>query len=180
MVQEVNKVLNITVNGEQQLLTEDVSNGRIKIDKHCLPDNILKIQLFGSLALQLGFVPEENILNYDVSPDVSSLDFGLPDQMLIYCDLIKPQLIGHESAQVLQIVKCGEKILQFGGNCLKEYTTLHYVPVLIKEFEAITIDIRDHTGGNIPFRHGILTVKLHFKELLNKEQQKNELSNIGY
>lgn len=124
------------------------------------------IKLQNRLALQLGFTPNENILKYAKSKHASSILLGVPDQMLIYCDIIEPQLIGHEFARVLRIIQSHptEKRMIFGQACYQEFSLLHYVPILKKEFESISIDIRDCTGNLMPFQHGTLTIKLHFRE----------------
>ena len=49
---------------------------------------------------------------------------------------------------------------------LKQITTfdnIHYGGVERGSFEMVEIQLVDHLGINIPFRRGIVTVKLHFK-----------------
>lgn len=124
------------------------------------------IKLQNRLALQLGFKPNENILNYDKSEHACSILLGIPDQMLVYCGIIEPQLIGHEYARILRIIQSQptDKRMIFGQACHQEFNLLHYVPILKKEIETISIDIRDCMGNLMPFQYGTLTVKLHFRE----------------
>lgn len=117
--------------------------------------------------MQLGFAPEDNILNFERSNNVGNIYFGVPDQMLIYTDIIEPVFVGHEKAQVIKIVNTGggSSTWSFGDVCNTEFQRMHYVPVLKKDFEAISVDIRDCTGSYMPFRHGVSTIKLHFKKI---------------
>lgn len=114
--------------------------------------------------MQLGFEPDDNILKHELSPHIGNTFFGVPDQMLIYTDIIEPTYIGHEKAYVLKIVNTNTNTYKFGDICYKEYTHIHYMNVQKREFESVSVDIRDYTGAFIPFQHGVLTIKLHFKQ----------------
>lgn len=130
--------------------------------------NVDAIFLQGKLAPQLGFRPNQNILVHDKSPDPSSLHFGTPEQMMVYVDIIEPQIIGHEQAQVIKTVRVGcETSKEFGAECYHEFQNIHYVPVLKKEFETIEVNIRDYAGAHLPFCHGVLSMKLHFIKKIN-------------
>lgn len=124
------------------------------------------IKLQNRLALQLGFPPNDNIMKYTRSEHASSILLGIPDQMFVYCNIIEPQLIGHEYARVLRIIQSQttENRMIFGQACHQEFSLLHYVPILKKAFETISIDIRDCMGKHMPFQYGTLTIKLHFRE----------------
>lgn len=119
---------------------------------------------YGRLATQLGFAPNENLFNYELSPYVGNIGFGIPEQMMVYCDLIEPQMIGYESSQVIKVINTTESEAKFGTPCYRGFHKIHYIPVLRKQFDSVEINIRDITGENFPFRHGIVLVKLHFKE----------------
>lgn len=119
---------------------------------------------YGRLATQIGFPPNDNVLNYTESPYVGNVYFGIPEQMMIYCDLIEPQLIGYESSQIIKIVNTTDTKPEFGASRHHSFQKIHYVPVLKKEFDSIEINIRDITGELFPFLHGIVMVKLHFKD----------------
>lgn len=126
----------------------------------------IAIMLQNRLALQLGFAPNDNIMKYSKSEHACSILLGIPDQMFVYCNIIEPQLIGHEYARVLRIIQSqtSENRMIFGQACHQEFSLLHYVPILKKDFETISIDIRDCVGDLMPFQYGTLTVKLHFRE----------------
>lgn len=148
----------------------DVNTNRIRINSKKAGSNTVplvsnrSIKLHGHLALQLGFAPDTNILEYNLSPYVGNVYFGIPDQVFVYCDLIEPQLIGYQSTQVIKIVNPAQRKVNFGTSCFQGYQKIHYVPLLKKEFDKVEIDLRDIVGNFIPFQHGISRIKLHFKE----------------
>lgn len=137
-----------------------------RVDLH--ETNLHSITFSPKLAMQLGFNPNDNILEFNLSDNVGNIYFGIPDQMLIYADVIEPVLVGHEKAQIIKIVNTagGAKSCAFGEVHTMEFQRMHYIPVMKKDFESISIDIRDCTGSYMPFRHGVSTVKLHFKKKL--------------
>lgn len=146
------------------ILSIDKSNNRTIVHRDYLMDGIESILIEGRLAMQLGFKPMNNILSTEISSHVGNIYYGIPDQMLIYTDIIEPTFIGHEMAYVLKIVNTEATQTAFGDSCYKEYTYMHYMPVQKREFDTISVDIRDCTGELMPFQHGVLTIKLHFKK----------------
>lgn len=146
------------------LISIDKINNRTIVRKETVYKKLESISFQGRLAMQLGFEPGENVLNHELSPHIGNTSFGVPDQMLIYTDIIEPTYIGHEKAYVLKIINTNVRTYKFGDICYKEYTHIHYMPVQKREFESVSVDIRDYTGAFIPFQHGVLTLKLHFKK----------------
>ena len=69
-------------------------------------------------------------------------------------------------AKVLRIVVLDNTHYMYGAQRVHFFSQPHYVPVLTREFENIEVDIRNNTGEKIPFQFGTVTVKLHFKRLL--------------
>lgn len=155
--------LDSVTNRARVLLTDEITSAHPHSEDKTNKQREFKFH--GNLALQLGFPPDTDILLYDLSPYVGNVFFGVPDQMFVYCDIIEPQLIGYQAAQVMKIVNTTEKEVNFGTSCYYGFEKVHYVPVLKKEFDKIEIDIRDITGEHFPFRHGVVRVKLHFKEI---------------
>lgn len=164
------KAINIELSGLTgcNILTINELNGRtqIHIDK-CIENNIKLLTFSARLAMQLGFNPGDNILNFNYSTNIGNIYFGIPDQMLIYTDVIEPTFVGHEKAQIIKIVNTNgvSKLCKFGDVHSIEFQHMHYTPVLKKDFESISVDIRDCTGAFMPFRHGVSTIKLHFKKV---------------
>lgn len=166
ILKAVNKELSKAVGGDVLSLNE--LNGRTIVHRDvCKKMNIENINFSARLAMQLGFNPTDNILDYQTSISVGNIYFGIPDQMLIYTDVIEPVLVGHEKVQIIKIVKTGSvsRSCIFGDVHTAEFQHMHYLPVLKKEFECISVDIRDCTGSYMPFRHGVSTIKLHFKKV---------------
>lgn len=153
---EIRKVSN---QNEKAVLSINKLNNRTAISQGCIFSSIV---FKGRLAMQLGFEPESNILECLISPYIGNIFYGIPDQMLVYSDIIQPSIVGHEKSYVLKIVNTEARCVRFGDSCYTEFHNLHYIPIQKRELNTITIDIRDYNGNLMPFRHGVLTVKLHF------------------
>lgn len=154
------------------ILSLDHLDNRTVIDTDkCFESNLKSITFSSRLAMQLGFTPGDNILNFERSNNIGNIYFGIPDQMLIYTDVIEPVFVGHEKAQVIKIVNTAGALRSctFGDVHTTEFQRMHYMPVMKKDFESISVDIRDCTGSYMPFRHGVSTVKLHFKKIQKHE-----------
>lgn len=164
IIDVINKRLKSYMIKEGPLFSFDHITNRILVHRENLQQNIGSLFLEGRLSMQLGFIPERDVLLFKTSPHVGNTRFGIPDQMLIYTDIIEPTFIGHEKAYVIKIVNTEPKHYTFGDACYKEYTHMHYMNVQKRELESISVDIRDHTGNFIPFQHGVLMIKLHFKK----------------
>lgn len=162
----VNKLLQAQnyVTADTNVFDINPVNNRTVVNKGHLHKSIISLSFEGRLAMQMGFKPQENILNFNLSPHVGNTNFGIPDQMMIYTDVIEPTYIGHEKAYVLKIINTEPSKFKFGDACYKEFTNIHYMRVQKREFEAISVDIRECKGSFMPFEHGILIVKLHFKK----------------
>uniref|UniRef100_A0A1Y1KYY2 Uncharacterized protein n=1 Tax=Photinus pyralis TaxID=7054 RepID=A0A1Y1KYY2_PHOPY len=116
------------------------------------------------LALQLGFRPEQNIVQDPVPPHPASIWIGLPSQMFIYCDIVEPQIVGNVVSPLMRIVNITAENYNYGCHKDVVFSPTHYIPVMIKEFENIEINIRTDTGQSMPFEFGTLSLKLHFKK----------------
>ncbi|GFT08828.1 uncharacterized protein TNCV_663661 [Trichonephila clavipes] len=81
--------------------------------------------------------------------------------LLLYSDIVEPQIIGDVLAPLLRIVNVtghdGEIV------CVK-YDRPHYLHVSRKQIDTLEIVIRSHTGELIPFERGRSYVKLHFRQ----------------
>lgn len=146
-----------------RLLSIDKFSSRTFVHKEYVKNEVAHIYLDGRLGLQLGFNPHADILRTQISPHIGNICFGVPDQMFIYTDIIDPTFIGHEKAYVIKVINTEAKKYTFGDACYTEYTHMHYMRIQKRDFESISVDIRDYTGEFMPFQHGVLMVKLHFK-----------------
>lgn len=127
---------------------------------------IISCKLSPRLSLQLGYRPDELILPTGQYSSFVTNATVIPGEMLIYCDILEPQIIGDTWGKVLRIVTSdpGHFRPYFGQQCSVTFTQPHYIPVQQTNFETISIDIRDINGKLLPFQHGTLSVKLHFRK----------------
>lgn len=122
----------------------------------------------GRLALQLGCRPDDEVSVSAKPPHVTNIASGVPDTMLVYCDILEPQITGDSWSRLLRTLNTTRDAAEyFGKPCSTEFAHLQYIPVQRKNFESIRIDIRDVSGKLMPFQYGTLTVKLHFKRRRN-------------
>lgn len=121
----------------------------------------MKMTLEGRLALQMGFEPDSCIVSSRArtTPQVS---FGIPAEMLIYCDLIEPQLYGHSLSKIIRTVVTLDPNSRFGDMCQRCFPIRNYVPLMKNNFKTVSIDIRAANGVLMPFNFGNSHVLLHF------------------
>lgn len=122
------------------------------------------IILEGFLALQLGFEPNVDIITTPASTQ-PKLDFGIPAELLVYCDVIYPQLFSDTHAQILRVTHTLNKGNHYGDSCVRSFQHRNYVPIIHKNFKTVTIGLRAATGSLIPFSFGTACVLLHFREV---------------
>ncbi len=117
------------------------------------------------LGLILGFEPNKNALLTDEN-DIRKphLWYGIPDEMMVYTDIIEPQVIAHQMAKIIRIVTV-DKGAVYEKTTHKEFKRLQYFPLLKKEFDNISVELRDRTGQYLPFQYGNAILVLHFIKL---------------
>lgn len=126
---------------------------------------IASIKLHGRMALQLGFRPEEEISPPLRSPHAANVASGIPDIMLIYCDIIEPQIFGDSCSKLLRtLITSDGSANYFSKPCSIEINQLQYLQLQTKQFDTVRIDLRDISGKLMPFQFGTSSVKLHFKK----------------
>jgi hypothetical protein len=124
-------------------------------------DNFIK-QLDLSIHLQylLGF--ENRFLNKSGNEAMYSPDLkGGIDALYVYCSLCEPQIVGNSMVKLLRIVHVAG---DYGTTIEKIFYAPHYVPVIVKNFEHVHIEIKSDTNILIPFESGKTVVKLHFRK----------------
>jgi hypothetical protein len=87
--------------------------------------------------------------------------------LYVYSNLVKPSFVGDSLTQLIRLVEVPNDI-KYGQQIVINYPNPFYVPVLIKEFETIEIDIKDGIGENIPFKFGRAIIVLHFRKINKK------------
>lgn len=125
---------------------------------------VKKITLQNRLSLQLGFPCDRDIMLYTVSPFPCGAQFGIPDQILVYCDIIDYQIVGHTYAKIIKTVTIERDKISTTSNICKAFSPVQYVELGERSFDKISINIRDTQGELISFLYGTSIVQLHFIE----------------
>ena len=81
--------------------------------------------------------------------------------LYVYCDIIENMPVGREEAPLLRIVGVDAKQ---GEIVRKTYDNPMYIPVRIKKFDTVEIDIKSNTGEHVPFQYSKSEVILHFRK----------------
>lgn len=141
-------------------------NRKVKINLK--PD--AKINLLPGLAECLGFPPGMLVNEEYVSRDSPYMSFESPNVadpnynsnlLYVYNDIIEPQIVGDTVAPLLRVIT----VKGHDGDTIHElFDRPHYTSVTRKNFQTIETVIRTHTGRLVPFDHGNLIVKLHFRQ----------------
>lgn len=139
-----------------------------KLIEISMGDDVESITLSPTLALQLGFDPNEltlesSVVNKGIRPP--NIRLGLPSHMYVYCDLVEPQMVGDTVAPLLKIVNISTTTYVYGLHKSTSFIDPHYVPVMNRSFDSVEIDLRDSTGRHLPFHFGTSCVKLHFRKV---------------
>lgn len=126
--------------------------------------NNAKVILHNGLCQMLGFEPTE-IHSYGDEINIQSPYIADPCAhyrvLLIYTDIVEPQIVGDVVAPLLRIVTVTGKD---GEMVDVQYERPHYLPLNRKMIDTIEIVIRTHTGDLTPFERGRSYVKLHFRQ----------------
>ena len=81
-------------------------------------------------------------------------------QLYVYCNVAESVPVGDTLAPLLRIVETRNPK---GGFIHEVFNPPRYIPVQIKNFDTITIDIRTSFGSIVPFESGAVVCTLHFK-----------------
>ena len=136
--------------------------------------NVSQVELCTSLALVLGFDPNEtDLLTNRKSIRPADIYAALPSHMYVYCDLAEPQFVGDTVAPLLKIVNIDTTTsrYKYGANKMVHFIDPHYVPLMRTKFESVEIDLRDDTGQRMPFYFGTTCMKLHFRRVSAQQKQ---------
>ena len=85
----------------------------------------------------------------------------------VYSNIVSPSFVGDSYTQLLRLVQIPTDA-KYGEQILISYPNTYYVPLLIKEFDTIEIDIKDDNGQTIPFEFGRCIIVLHFRKVNKK------------
>lgn len=171
IIKAINKKIK-PITSNDSFIEFDKATQRIKVNKRSESENnavsranLISVNFENRLAMQLGFSPEANVLGYRLSPHATNIGLGIPELMVVYCDIIDGQILGDKFCKMLRVINTANtKNMDFAQFCHKEFNPAHYLNLQSKKFETISLDIRDTSGQPMPFQYGTLTVKLHFKQ----------------
>ena len=132
-------------------------------------DEIHNLKMSPGIAYMLGFDLEQiSLLVTNTGKHTLYAHFPVDmsnslNHLYIYCDILKPQIVGNVLAPLLQIVSIQGTYTDVINRL---YITPHYIPVLKKSFAIIEINIKDDQGRPIKFEYGKNIVKLHFRKVV--------------
>ena len=86
---------------------------------------------------------------------------GTIHTLYVYCNIVELMPIGGDEAPLLQIDGVDTKR---GKIARKTYDNPMCVPVRIKKFDMIEIDIKSNTGEHVPFQYSKSEVILYFRK----------------
>ena len=155
LIQAINESLKSRIESNIQLMYDKISEKvyvRLK--------NGYKLVLEEGLAIILGFGTKQIISESNYSPFVSDLNGGV-QCLYIYTDILSYQITGDTKTQLLKVVPVEGK---YGETIYRMFDRPNYLPVGVKEFQDIKIDIRDGSGRKIQFEKGRVVINLHFRK----------------
>lgn len=123
----------------------------------------LTISFNGRLAMQFGYAPGVDIIK-NPPTHKASLFFGYHPELLIYTDLIQPQIYGDIHGQILRTVPLLKPTTRFGDVVIWSSSPMYYMKLLQKEFKTVRIDLRTSSGDPPAIAFGTSHVLLHFKK----------------
>ena len=86
--------------------------------------------------------------------------------LYVYCDIIKPSLVGDSFTQLLRFVEIPPNY-NYGEQIVCTYPDTYYHKILFRDFDSIEIDIKDDTGKPMQFEFGRSIIVLHFRRIKN-------------
>lgn len=127
----------------------------VKLTKNPFP---FSLTLSATIQRILGF--ESNTLHVGTTEGVMGVDMDPLHSIYVYCDLVEKRVVGDKMVPLLRVIPAEGN---HGEMVTRIYENVHYVPIQLKSFEGVEIDIRDNTGVSVPFERGTLNVTLHFR-----------------
>jgi hypothetical protein len=119
----------------------------------------LEIYLQNDLGYVLGFISGKNsIVEQQHAPHVVNMD-GLKTSVLVHCNLVQEQYVGHNLVQVLDYIFTGTHSF---GQIIHHNFDPKYLKVAKRTVEVVHIWVTDSQYNLVPFHSGESIVKLHF------------------
>ena len=118
------------------------------------------VLITGDIATMLGFEQDTVIEKETISPYVADVNGGF-SSMYVYTDIVDAQFVGDVKVPLLRIVNTQGN---YGDNVNASFRYMQYVPIKVKSFETIEINIKDDKNENVSFGFGKSIATLHFKQ----------------
>jgi hypothetical protein len=167
-IDEIIDEINLVSSSDRQdgdMLIVDHETNKINFSREA-KQYIKSIKFENRLAMQLGYEPDEDIFPHFLkTPQPADVSRGIPDEMLVYCDIVEPQIVGDELARIIRIMSIPKKDVFFGQPLQHEFQRLQYMDIARKQFDSISIELRDKTGAFLAFESGTVTIVLHFEKI---------------
>lgn len=129
-----------------------------------IQEDKLILRLTKTLAMQLGIPTRTEFPEKEFSaPCRPNLNIGIPSHALVYCNIVKPQIVGDKLQQVLRSITINTNKYIHGAQGYMNFPHKQYVPLNVNLVDEIHIDIRDNTGYHLPFNGGTSSLILHFR-----------------
>ena len=138
------------------VVTYDDTSKRVTVK--CVKGAVLELR--GDIARMFCFLNNTTIRTSDKKGFALALPETGNQYFYVYTDIIKSQYHGDVVVPVLRTVTVkGEH----GSYASKNFERPHYVPLNNKNFDTISINIRDEAGDLVTFEHGKVIITLHFR-----------------
>ena len=98
-----------------------------------------EVLLTGDIATTLGFDNDTVITKKTISSYVADINGGF-STMFVYCNLVSNQIVGDKQVPLLRAVQIQGK---YSDIVTKTYQNPLYIPIGIKNFETVEVDISD-------------------------------------
>lgn len=166
-VQTVVKAINAVLTTSGVLALDQITN---KVFLSAKPN--VSLTFYGKLAHILGLIPnvplgrenyhakadfERDVLTY--APHQTDIHAGFYT-IYVYTDIIEYQTVGDSQVPLLRCVHITGKDKD---SVSIRYDKPHYVSINKSLITDITVELKDDQNREIPFSHGKVVVKLHFK-----------------
>ena len=83
--------------------------------------------------------------------------------MYIYSNIAAPRVVGDSLVPLLRVTAVHGTHNEY---VMESFYHLQYVPVILRNFQTIEIDLRNNIGQPMPFHSGEAIITLHFRKAL--------------
>jgi hypothetical protein len=134
----------------------------------CIPEKDMtgiSIRFSPDLSQKLGFQHHDGYLTGTIRAYKSAnLVNGLSKQLCVCSNIVKAQVFGFSTLNVLRCLNVDIKNYMYGACMTYKFPNVIYVPLAVTDIEHISILIQDISGEQVSFTSGTSTVVLHFRQ----------------